>query len=92
MHILLIALSFLLLSNPGPTPSAQSPTAAPFPEAQAELTRANLLIGSQRFREAVEALQRANKLAGGEIRDRRARSCHQARAGRARAFGRLQRE
>jgi len=67
MHILLIALSFFPVPNPGPTPSAQSPTAAPFPpEAQAELTRANLLIGSQRFREAVEALQKANKLAGGK--------------------------
>jgi peroxiredoxin len=67
MHILLIALSFLPLPNPRPTPIAKSPTAAPFPpEAQAELTRANLLIGSQRFREAVEALQRANKLAGGK--------------------------
>jgi peroxiredoxin len=67
MHILLIALSFLPLPNPGPTPGRPAPTAAPFPpEAQAELTKANLLIGSQRFREAVEALARANKLAGGK--------------------------
>src|SRR6266498_2828648 len=67
MHLLLIALSFLPLPNPGPTPSAQSPTAPPFPpEAQAELTKADLLISGQRFREAVEALQRANKLAGGK--------------------------
>jgi peroxiredoxin len=67
MHVFLIALSFFPLPNPAPKPTPPTPTVAPLPaDAQAELSKASLLITSQRFREAVEALQRANKLAGGK--------------------------
>jgi len=67
MRILLAALIPLLSPQPsqtsGPTPAASSQIP---PEAQAEVEKANLLIASQRFRDAAEALERANKLAGGK--------------------------
>jgi peroxiredoxin len=67
MHLFLIALSFFPFPNPGPTPRPPNVTVSPLPpDAQAELAKASLLITSRRFREAVEALERANKLAGGK--------------------------
>ncbi|HTD52117.1 MAG TPA: redoxin domain-containing protein [Thermoanaerobaculia bacterium] len=67
MHGLLLLLSLFPLPNSGPAPNPPAPTEAPLPaDAKAELARANLLIANQRFREAVEALQRAVKLADGK--------------------------
>lgn len=66
MQILLAALIFSLSPDRVVTAAQPTPATSLPPGAQAEIAKANLLIANQMFREAVEALQRANKLADGK--------------------------